>query len=237
MVSPRDPPADHEDEATCYLQALDRAAPPAETLLELGAGAGNNAFFLKQRFHCTLTDISPEMQALSRELNRDCEHILGDMRSLRLDRTFDTVMIHDAVMYMTTEEDLRAAITTAFVNEAGGAALFAPDCSAKHSATTRLMRPTTVPRAARRRWAWDPDPTDDIFCVDYALLLRDGEDVTSVHDHHVEGLFSRARWIHLLESVGYRVEMVDRPFDDETTDEIFLCRRDPSSGGGLTPIP
>ena len=125
-----DPTADHEDEATAYLKALDRAAtPPAETLLELGAGAGNNAFFLKQRFRCTLTDPSPEMQALSRELNDDCEHLLGDMRTLRLGRTFDTVMIHDAIMYMTTEDDLRAAITTAFVHtRPGGAALVAPDC-------------------------------------------------------------------------------------------------------------
>ena len=224
-----DPPADHEDEATCYLEALDRAAAqPAETLLELGAGAGNNAFFLKRRFRCTLTDISPEMQALSRELNRDCEHILGDMRSLRLDRTFDTVMIHDAVMYMTTEEDLRAAITTAFVHtKPGGAALFAPDCLRDtFRDRAALMQADDGSRALRGvEWAWDPDPADDVFCVDYALLLRDGEDVRSVHDRHVEGLFSRARWIHLLESAGYRVEMVDRPFDDETTDEIFLCRR------------
>ena len=94
-----DPLADHEDEAACYREALDRAAlPPAETLLELGAGAGNNAFYIKQRFRCTLADVSPEMQALSREANPDCEHIFGDMRTLRLGRTFDAVMIHDAIM-------------------------------------------------------------------------------------------------------------------------------------------
>jgi hypothetical protein len=54
-----DPPADHLDEATSYREALERAAGPgAETLLELGAGAGHNAFYLKDRFRCTLTDIA-----------------------------------------------------------------------------------------------------------------------------------------------------------------------------------
>ncbi len=33
----------------------------------------------------------------SRELNPDCEHVLGDMRTLRLGRTFDAVFVHDAV--------------------------------------------------------------------------------------------------------------------------------------------
>ena len=31
----------------------------------------------------------------------------GDMRTLRLERTFDVVFIHDAISYLTTEDDLR----------------------------------------------------------------------------------------------------------------------------------
>src|SRR4051812_9687213 len=95
-----DPAADHADEAAVYRDALERAGAPAGgTLLELGAGAGGNASFIKQRFRCTLTDISPDMQALSRALNPECEHRLGDMRTLRLGRAFDAVLIHDAVCY------------------------------------------------------------------------------------------------------------------------------------------
>ena len=124
-----DPYEDHRDEAASYQAALERGAmPSAATLLELGAGAGNNAFHLKRRFRCTLSDPSEGMRRLSRELNPECEHIAGDMRSLRLDRTFDAVLVHDAVMYMTTEEDLLAAARTAFDHtRPGGAAVFAPD--------------------------------------------------------------------------------------------------------------
>jgi hypothetical protein len=54
------------------------------------------------------------MRAMSRALNPDCEHLDGDMRSVRLARSFDAVFVHDAVCYMTTESDLRMAIETAF---------------------------------------------------------------------------------------------------------------------------
>src|SRR5690606_26365258 len=125
-----DPTEDHQDEVASYQAALERhIAPGPATLLELGAGAGNHAFHLKRRFTCTLSDPSDSMQGLSRELNPDCEHVLGDMRSLRLGRTFDAILVHDAVMYMTSEKDLTAAAHTAFVHtRPGGAAIFAPDC-------------------------------------------------------------------------------------------------------------
>jgi len=223
-----DPPGDHVDEAAVYQQAFEVAAiPRPETLLELGAGAGNNALHLKRRFRCTLTDLSPAMQALSRAQNPECEHLAGDMRTLRLDRTFDAVLVHDAVMYMASEDDLRAAARTAFVHtRPGGAALFAPDVvreTFREHATLHAGQDAT--RALRcLEWAWDPDPADDTCTVEYAFLLRERSEVTAVHDCHLEGLFSRATWVRLLEEEGYRVEPHPSPGQDLGS-EIFLCRR------------
>jgi SAM-dependent methyltransferase len=226
-----DPPEDHANEVAAYQSALLRATPDAQTLLELGAGAGNNAFHFKRRFRCTLTDISEEMQALSRDLNPDCEHVAGDMRTLRLGRAFDAVMVHDAVCYMTTEDDLRAAARTAFEHtRPGGTAIFAPDyVREKFRENTNLLSCDAGTRSMRGlEWCWDPDPADDTYRVEYSFLLRDGESVTSVHDRHIEGLFSRATWIEILRGVGYEVELIERPLDDDiTTDEVFLCRRAP----------
>jgi len=68
------------------------------------------------------------MLALSRSLNPECEHIPGDMRTMRLGRSFDAVFIHDAIDYMTTRPDLQQALETAFIHcQAGGVALFVPD--------------------------------------------------------------------------------------------------------------
>jgi hypothetical protein len=224
-----DPVADHLEEATAYQEALERATVPRpETLLELGAGAGNNAFFFKRRFRCTLTDLSEAMLGLSRAQNPDCEHRAGDMRTLRLGRTFDAVMVHDAVGYMTTVDDLRAAAATAFVHtRPGGAAVFAPDYVREgFHQRSALHAGENASRALRcLEWAWDPDPGDDRYTVDYAFLLRAGAEMKAVHDRHVEGLFPIATWERVLAGVGYRVETTPRPFDDEETGTIFVCRR------------
>jgi trans-aconitate methyltransferase len=225
-----DPPADHFDEAECYRAALERAAsPPAETLLELGAGAGHNALHLKRRFRCTLTDVSEDMLGLSRALNPECEHLVGDMRTLRLNRSFDAVLVHDAVTYMTSEAELAAAARTAFVHtRPGGAALFAPDeLRDNFRERTILLEGQEGERALRGlEWTWDPEPSDDTCLAEYALLLREGDRVQAVHDRHLVGLFSRNTWLRILEEAGYRVELTPRPLDEAGQfDEVFLCRR------------
>lgn len=225
-----DPPADHEGEAMSYLAAFERAGLAAgATLLELGAGAGHNALFFKARYPCTLVELSPAMQALSAELNPECEHVLGDMRTLRLGRTFDAVFVHDAVMYMTREEDLRAAIRTAFEHtRPGGCAVFAPDVLRENFAdTTVLLEHDEGGRSVRGlEWSWDPDPSDDCIMTEYVFALRDGASVRTVHDRHVEGVFSGATWERLFHDAGYTVERVARALDEEGAfDEVFLCRR------------
>jgi hypothetical protein len=51
-----DPAEDHVDEAAFCGDTLERAGRSRlETLLELGAGAGNNALYLKRRFRCIPT--------------------------------------------------------------------------------------------------------------------------------------------------------------------------------------
>lgn len=195
-------------------------------LLELGSGGGNNAFQLKQHFSLTLTDLSGEMLAVSQRLNPDCEHIEGDMRTLRLGRRFDAVLVHDAVAYLTDEDDLRAAVETAFVHlHPGGAALFAPDD----------VRETFVPgtdhgghdaddgRGLRYvEWTTDPDPADTSYTVDFAYLLRERDGSMRVeHDRHLCGLFARADWLGLLTDAGFEARTVTDPWERE----IFLARR------------
>lgn len=226
-----DPRADHEDEALSYLAALERGASPgAETLLDLGAGAGNNASFLKRRFRCTLADLSPAMLDLSRAQNPECAHVEGDLRTLRLGQTFDCVLLHDAICYMLTEDDLRAAAETAWAHlRPGGAALFAPDHVRDDFAEhTSLLESEDGDRSMRGvEWTWDPDPADTTYTVEYAFLFREpGKPVHVAHDTHVEGLFSRATWTSILTSVGFEVELVDRPLDEAgEKDQVFLARR------------
>lgn len=234
-----DPPEDHQEDADCYAEGFatcmtQPAAVP--TLLELGSGAGNNALWLKDRFDCTLADVSEPMLTLSRALNPQCRHVNGDMRSLRLGEQFDAVLIHDAICYMTSEADLQAALLTAFTHvRPGGSAIFAPDCVRESFCeSTEVTRGAQGQRALRcMYWTWDPDPQDCTYQVDYALLLRDGTRLQALHESHFEGLFAIADWIRLIRQTGFTVQLLPRPSLEapELTetggyfDQIFLCQR------------
>ena len=114
-----DPPEDHAEEAEIFRMAfIESIDGPAKTLIELGAGAGHNALTLRAAFDCTLLDLSESMLALSQVLNPTCRHELGDMRTLRLGRVFDAVLVHDAICHMNTEADVTAIIETAWLGAA-----------------------------------------------------------------------------------------------------------------------
>jgi predicted ester cyclase len=226
-------PADYEEEAAFAVRTLTAAcARPPRTLLELGSGGGNNASHMKHAFErVVLVDRSPAMLAVSRTLNPDCEHTEGDMRTVRLGRQFDAVFVHDAVCYMTTEDDLRAAIETAFEHCApGGAALLCPDHVVENfRASTDNGGHDGDGRALRYlSWSSDPDPADTTYTVDYAYLLREGDRPTRVElDRHVEGLFPRATWLRLLSDAGFQASVV--PFEHSELEpgqaECFIARR------------
>src|SRR3989304_6513572 len=95
-------PEDYAEEAEFYRRVLTEACErPPRTLLELGSGGGNSAAHLKAHFRMTLVDLSHEMLEVSKGLNPECEHVQGDMRTVRLGREVDVVFVHDAVMYRT----------------------------------------------------------------------------------------------------------------------------------------
>jgi SAM-dependent methyltransferase len=222
-------PSDYADEAAFVRRVVDDVAVgDALTLLELGSGGGNNASHLKARFHCTLTDISPEMLALSRTLNPECEHLEGDMRTLRLGRTFDVVFVHDAISYLTTEDDLGAAVETAAAHvRPGGVVILTPD------ATTEIFEPQTdhgghdgEDGRSLRYLEWTHAATGSTYEVDYLIIARGpGDDVRVVHDRHVLGVFPRATWERLLSEAG--LELVDTTVEDpyELEHAAFVARR------------
>lgn len=226
-------PGDYEEAAGFYREALLEAGRP-RTVLELGSGGGNNASHLKRHFDLTLVDRSPAMLDVSRRLNPECAHVEGDMRSVRLDRQFDAVFLHDAIMHLTTASDLALALETAFLHcRPGGAALLAPDCFRE----TFVASVTTGGHDGRGRslrhleWTHDPDPSDDLYSVDFAIILRvQGEPPRVVADHHVLGLFERGRWLDLCRQVGFEpgIRKVVHSELAPRESEMILCRKPPN---------
>ena len=190
------------------------ASIPIVTVLELGSGGGNNASHLKAHFQMTLTDLSKEMLDLSRTINPECEHIQGDMRTLRLGRVFDAIFVADAVMYLTSEADLQAAVETAYIHcRPGGAIFLEPDYVRETFAPYTDHGGHDGPDRGLRylNWVTDPDPEDTMYTIDFAYLLRDSDGVRVEHERHIFGLFPEATWLRLLRDAGFRPKPLTHP--------------------------
>ena len=201
-------PADYEEEAEVYSRIfLDRVEGGVRSVLEMGSGGGNSASHMKAWFEMTLTDMSPAMLEVSKTINPELQHIEGDMRTMRLDRTFDAVFVHDAASYLTRRRDMAAAIETAAYHlRPGGVALFMPDW-VRERFTAKTSHgghddPTDSKGLRYLEWFHTPSATGDTYLVDYAYLLREGEDVRAVHDRHTCGAFPTELWLENLSKAG-----------------------------------
>ncbi|MDH3427689.1 MAG: class I SAM-dependent methyltransferase [Gemmatimonadota bacterium] len=221
-------PSDYAEHAAFFGRTLqEHSETTPRTLLELGSGGGNNASHLKRTFALTLVDLSPQMLRVSAELNPECAHHVGDMRSARLGREFDCVFVQDAVSYMTTPDDLHSAVRTAFVHcRARGVALFAPDFVREtfEPSTECGGRDDGIRGLRYVAWTWDPDPSDTTFVTDFAYLLRRDAGEPQVRwDRHVQGLFSTADWLATLRDVGFiATELDHRHSDGPAGTKVFV---------------
>src|SRR5215203_4746618 len=220
LVSPTE---DYADEAAFFVELF--RAGNVVSVLELGSGGGNVAWFLKKDFALTLTDISGAMLGERKKQNPELEHIEGDMRTLRLGRTFDGVLIHDAIMYITSEEDLHAVLLTAYEHcRPGGVAVFVPNWVAE------TFKPETTHEGVDRgdrgvrylEWTWDADPNDTKVNYEFILALKEGDELRTVVDRQVVGVFLRATWLRLLEDVGFEPEVVEDPSTGGERVEVFV---------------
>ncbi len=148
-----------------------------------------------------------------------CERSISDVR-------FDLVFIHDAIMYMTDEASMKAALATAARHcRTGGGLVVVPDCVRETFEPESSTHGDDGPdgRALRYlEWAWDPDPNDTTFEVAYAFLMRETDGSTHVEmDRHREGLFPRAAWLMWLNEAGFAAHSRMDPWNRD----VFVGRK------------
>jgi trans-aconitate methyltransferase len=231
------PLGDYAEEAAFYRLLFEaHCQRPPRTLLDLGSGGGHNAAYLKSTLAVTLVDRELAMLELSRRLNPECEHIQGDMRSVRLGRVFDCVLVHDAVSYMTARTDLVSVIVTAFTHTApGGVAMFQPDfVSETFAPGTDTGGSDGHGRSLRYlEWRWVPDSKTDSYVTDMAYLLRnENDEIEVIHDRHMMGLFPRSVWLELIAAAGFEPLAVafEHSSYSNTGHEVFLGKRPVTDG-------
>jgi len=205
------PPEDYAAVAEILRSAFrDSLRPGRHSLLDLGVGGGNHLSHLTSDFDAVGVDLSDEMLAHSRELNPTVEHHVGDMRSIRLDRKFDAVLIHDAVTCMCTEADLRAAFATAGAHlKPGGVLVMCPDWF-RETFPDEFVSHKTHRRGDTSltyiEYVHDPDPTDTMVEMIMFFMIREQGRLRIEQDRHTLGMFPKSTWLELTAQAGFDVE-------------------------------
>jgi hypothetical protein len=163
------------------------------------------------------------MLAVSRAQNPGVEHIEADMRTLRLGRTFDAVVIHDAINYMTTRDDLNRALETARAHLSDGVLMVLPDD------TRETFKPGLgtggrdgADGRALRYLCWTNGPRGSTYTVDFGLMVRDASgSVEHLHERHTFGLFDRGAWRLAFRGAGFAALRTVR---DRWREDVFVVR-------------
>ncbi len=221
------PPEDYAIEARHWRDALrEKLGPGRHEILELGVGGGHNLSHLTADFEATAVDISERMLANSIQLNPGVEHHVGDMRTVRLERKFKAVFVHDAISYMLTEDDLRATFSTARAHlDPGGVFITTPDWYRETfggtSVSHQIGRNDDL-ELTFVEYTYDPDPNDTTIESIFFYIMNEHGDLRIEQDRHVTGLFPLNTWLKLMTEAGFEVEKWPYPVADDGHEMYLL---------------
>jgi SAM-dependent methyltransferase len=222
-------PRDYDSEAEHWRRALrEKLGPGRHKLLELGIGAGDNLNHFAKEYQATGVDISEKMLEISRKQNPEVMHYRGDMRTIRLDQKFNAVIIHDAISYLTSEEDLRNTIKTAAIHlEPRGVFVIAPEWykeTYKQAAIYHVTRNQNGRSLTFIQYEIDPDKSDTTMqCLMLYLITENGK-LRVEQDLHTTGIFSMKTWDKLLTEAGFQIERKPFPiYEDGREAYLLVC--------------
>jgi ubiquinone/menaquinone biosynthesis C-methylase UbiE len=206
------PPGTYDFEAVQIVSLLQSKAK-LSSLLELGSGIGALVESFPPQLEVVLMDAAPAMLAESKKRNPHRQHLCMDMTNFAIERSFDAILLHDAVMYLTSRADLLSCFSSAYRHlHDGGSFLIIPDTAKGYFEEHAVSGGAEAGDQAVQllEWHWDPDPRDEQIQVEFSILWRQNGVVSSVHETHIMGLYTLDTYCALLEEAGFsEVELID----------------------------
>lgn len=128
---------DYGAEADYADRLIQRFHPGARTILDLGCGTGRHDFMLAEKGYSVvgidrseqmLAEAKRQLSSLNSSIGKSLSFLHGDIRDVRLGRTFDAALaLFHVISYQPTNSDLQQAFNTAAVHlKPGGVFIF--DC-------------------------------------------------------------------------------------------------------------
>jgi SAM-dependent methyltransferase len=191
---------DYAQEVQFIHQLIQQYAPEAHQILELGCGTGSHALLLaKQGYRIHGVDLSSEMlqQACDRvsklpsELSSRLSLTAGDIRSVRLNQTFDVALsLFHVISYQVSNEDLQSAFETVRAHlRPGGIFIFdvwyGPAVLTNYP-TVRIKRLEDDEIKVARIAEPTVFPNENIVDVNYQILIQEvnGSASEEIHETH-----------------------------------------------------
>ena len=243
--------SDYEVEARYWRNALSSELGQRRLrILELGVGGGNNLHHILYpqcdgrasadaacngehmqldlpAHDAVVVDPSEKMLLNCKLLNPTVERHIGNMLDVRLNKKFDAVLIHDAVCYLMSEDDITDTIATARAHlQGGGVLIMAPDSFTETYTGTQLnagIRRDVTPEFASIEYDHDPDPDDNAVESVFIYIIKNSDGSVRVEeDRHITGIFSIRTWLRLMKQAGFRAKRLPYPVHEDGRDAYLL---------------
>jgi len=203
-------PEDFEEEATTYVNLIKpHLSATSPTMLHLGCGAGGHDFHFKRHFSVTGVDLSEGMLEIARKRNPEIQYLQGDMRTVSIDREFDVVAIPDSIMYMTTLEDLSAALSNAVAHLKRDGVLLVVAHTREEFRNNNFAYTGEADNTHVTVLENNHIVSENTYEAAIVYLIRKGGRLETHHEVHTLGLFSYDQWMRIFDRLLLKVELIN----------------------------
>jgi SAM-dependent methyltransferase len=208
---------DYAAESAVLYALIQERNPGAHTLLDVACGTGAHLRHLRDRYEVAGVDLDPAMvQEARRHLGEDAV-VQGDMRSLRLDTTFDAVLcLFSSIGYVHDTDELDAAVASMAAHLNRGGVLVVdgwvrPDAwrdgiwGALDTAEAENVKVVRMSRSSRQ---------GSLTRLEMHHLVATPGGIEHLVDHHELTLFEPGSYETAFGRAGLRTEVVAGPLED-----------------------